>query len=102
MFHEDQPGGEIDLKFQSQHASSTALDWNARGRPRLEKETEPLRLLRDLPDPPGRRSVGAEAEVNDPTWKPTSVGADVPTTDRTTRTTSQEETPGLIQEEKPE
>ena len=26
VFHEDQPGGEIDLKFQSQHASSTALD----------------------------------------------------------------------------
>ena len=102
VFHEDQPGGEIDLKFQSQHASSTAPDRNARGRPRLEKETEPLRPLRDLPDPPGRRSVGAEAEVNDPTWKPTSVGADVPTTDWTTRTTSQEETPGLIQEEKPE
>ena len=102
VFHEDQPGGEIDLKFRSQHTPSTAPDRNARGRSRLEKEAEPPRLLRDLPDPPFRRSVGDEAEVNDPTWKSTSVGADVPTTDRTKRTTSQEGTPEPVQEEKPE
>jgi len=102
VFHEDQPGGEIDLKFRSQHAHSTAPDRNARGRPRQEQETELLRQNRAPPSPQRRRSVGAKGGVNDPTWKPTLVGDDVPKTDRTTRTASQDETLEPVQEEKPE
>lgn len=90
-FHEDEPGGDIDLKFISKHAPSTAPDRNARGRPKVDRSDT---LNPDRQTGRGLDSVGVDTTENDPTWKPTSVGADVPETDRSTRTSNLEATEG--------
>jgi hypothetical protein len=84
-----------ELNFKSQHSTSTAAERNPRGRPRVEKES--LQDQTTLPENP--RTVGADqrqppqamdTRQDDPTWKPSSVGADeLSQSDRTTRSSIQ-------------
>ena len=85
-----------ELNFKSQHSPSTAAERNPRGRPRIEKEV----LLEQTTAQGNPRSVGVnqtlqqdmDTRQDDPTWKPSLVGADEQlASNRTTRSSTQKE-----------